>query len=130
MLFRYTHCTYMFVMVQRKQTSYASYVECLHSGERIVECKYIYILQILHRAYEFIFTVYVYKSTLPHLDRCQKNKLYGKVKRKNGQTIEPEIPSIPNGWFYLLSSSDLAKEQVKHVTLCGKLPVLYTCIHM
>lgn len=34
--------------------------------------------------------------------------------------MEADIPAIPNGWFYLLASVDLAKEHVKHVTACGE----------
>ncbi|XP_067948876.1 cholesterol 7-desaturase nvd-like [Watersipora subatra] len=69
--------------------------------------------------YRLLFTMHEYVPNFPHLNQHRKNKHYGRVRKKNGEMMEADIPAIPNGWFYLLASVDLAKEHVKHVTACG-----------
>lgn len=53
--------------------------------------------------------------------------MYGTVKRKNGMTTPNSDnipPAVPNGWYYIMMSSELKREEVKHVSMCGKQSVL------
>lgn len=82
---------------------------------------------MVYSLYRLLFCLFVYKPKLKHLEKYERQKIQqrGKVRRKNGSTEAPNNdfvpPAVPNGWFYVMLSSELQKEEVLQVSMCGRL---------